>query len=477
MDHEALRIPRAKLPESRILRIVLPALAVTSIACIMKTNYCHKAIVCVLAILCTSGTAFAGASTSALRLRRISGAVSYEHVTSGPSITARSTRPDPKPITSSRMAGASVIGDNVSDPFVVTALPFIGSGSTVVLTDDYDESCPFPLNGAPDAVYRYTPATGQIISIDLCGSSFDTKVYVYENTVTPGSPYACNDDYCGPAYVQSYISSLPVDAGIQYFIVVDGYGTFSGNYTIDIATDEACVWSGCAPGALPEGESCATGTDVTNGGCSTPSENFSQLNFGQPVCGLIWAEYPNRDTDWYRATLPAGAVTKWTARAEFPFSIFVFDLASGCGSLQGLRIDGHPCDELSIELETSVTGDYAFVVTTREQYGGYTCATGPWQYEAGLEFVCECACHGDPAQNPSPNECDGVTNVTDVVTIVNIAFRGASAVHDPLSTCPYDRSDVNCNGVVSVTDVVLMVNVTFRGQPVAEQFCNPCTIQ
>ena len=85
------------------------------------------------------------------------------------------------------------------------------------------------------------------------------------------------------------------------------------------------------------------------------------------------------------------------------------------------------------------------------------------------EIECVCPCHADP-------QCDGVTNVLDVVTVVNVAFRGALAVIDP--SCPeHDpggRTDVDCSGVTDVLDVVKTVNVAFRGADPVNMFCYPC---
>lgn len=77
-----------------------------------------------------------------------------------------------------------------------------------------------------------------------------------------------------------------------------------------------------------------------------------------------------------------------------------------------------------------------------------------------------CAYHGDP-------NGDGVTNVFDVVAIIDIAFRGADAIKD--ASCPHDpagRTDLNCSGVTNILDVTLMIEVAFRGG--TQDFCNPC---
>lgn len=78
---------------------------------------------------------------------------------------------------------------------------------------------------------------------------------------------------------------------------------------------------------------------------------------------------------------------------------------------------------------------------------------------------CDCPCDGDP-------QCDGVTDVLDVVKAVDVAFRGGTAVCDEY--CLNDRTDVDCDGVTNVIDVVLFVNVTFRDADPETTYCDPC---
>lgn len=127
-------------------------------------------------------------------------------------------------------------GEDAFVPFPVAVLPFFDAGFTCDNLDDYDEACPAGGSLSPDVVYAYTPSSDHYLTIDLCGSSYDTKVYVYEGAVTPGLPYACNDDFypeedpCG-GWV-SRIDGLPVQAGVSYIIVVDGWGGDCGTYQI-----------------------------------------------------------------------------------------------------------------------------------------------------------------------------------------------------------------------------------------------------
>ncbi len=79
---------------------------------------------------------------------------------------------------------------------------------------------------------------------------------------------------------------------------------------------------------------------------------------------------------------------------------------------------------------------------------------------------CACLCAYDPS-------CDAiVSDVLDVVTTVNVAFRGFAPVGDP--GCGTERTDVNRSGSTDVVDVVRVVNVAFRGGTVEENYVDPC---
>jgi len=81
---------------------------------------------------------------------------------------------------------------------------------------------------------------------------------------------------------------------------------------------------------------------------------------------------------------------------------------------------------------------------------------------------CQCECHADP-------QCDGATDILDVVLTVNCAFRGAPTI--PFcSTYPEvgGRTDVDCTGATDILDVVKMIDVAFRGADPATKFCEPC---
>ncbi|OGC93298.1 MAG: hypothetical protein A2W25_16315 [candidate division Zixibacteria bacterium RBG_16_53_22] len=128
-------------------------------------------------------------------------------------------------------------GDNIGSATPITALPYNDVGTTSGYFDDYNEICPYDYTGAPDVVYSFVATVDSVLTITLCnGSLYDTKLYVYENTV--GNVVGCNDDAC-PGWVSelsaNYNAPVTVIAGNTYYIVVDGYDSFSyGSYVIDV---------------------------------------------------------------------------------------------------------------------------------------------------------------------------------------------------------------------------------------------------
>jgi hypothetical protein len=273
-------------------------------------------------------------------------------------------------------------GENIASAFIITGpLPFNSTGSTAGHLDDYDEACPYT-SSAPDVVYSYTPASNITVDIDLCGSAFDTKVFVYENSVTPGVPYDCNDDYytdpvCG--YYVSKIESLYLAAGNTYYIVIDGYdGSAFGNYSLAVSDNSpppACTWGVdiiCPPGAVSENETCGTNT---NGGCTMPPGTETWVTVpgaGSAYCGTLWANGGTRDSDMYKLVLTQATQVIMTADAD---KLVQYGLMTGgtggyggnptCAGITGtfpINTAG-PCNETILDLGLLSPGTYWFSVS------------------------------------------------------------------------------------------------------------------
>ena len=71
-------------------------------------------------------------------------------------------------------------GDTLADAVVIPAIPYETTGTTTGYNDDSDEACPYDGSTSPDVVYAITPPAAMEIDIDMLGSLYDTKIYVYD---------------------------------------------------------------------------------------------------------------------------------------------------------------------------------------------------------------------------------------------------------------------------------------------------------
>ncbi|MBU0983461.1 MAG: hypothetical protein KKA42_06300, partial [candidate division Zixibacteria bacterium] len=192
-------------------------------------------------------------------------------------------------------------GDNIATATVIPAIPYTNTGTTAGYTDDYDEVCPYTGSTAPDVVYAYTSPVEQWIDVSLCNSSYDTKAYVYENTV--GVVVGCNDDACGDDGYKSQITSVHLQAGQTYYIVVDGYGTNSGDYIIDVTFGDPPPSCGDESifSQLPRSASESWAASVSDLHF-TDNELLIYDNFGglsAPITSMsFWGLGAYRETDW-----------------------------------------------------------------------------------------------------------------------------------------------------------------------------------
>ncbi|MEM9488923.1 MAG: PPC domain-containing protein, partial [Myxococcota bacterium] len=114
-----------------------------------------------------------------------------------------------------------------SDPVELISAP-VSTGTTAGATNDLTPSCGF--SNAPEVTLELL-APGQLVSleIDTFGSAYDTILAVKTPNCSVAD-LACNDD---SGSLQSALSLSNLAPG-PYLIVVDGYNTSSGSFTLNV---------------------------------------------------------------------------------------------------------------------------------------------------------------------------------------------------------------------------------------------------
>lgn len=122
----------------------------------------------------------------------------------------------------------AVPGNDLCPGYSITGLPYNDVGNTCPANNNYP-NCVGPTSS--DVYYTLNLSSCQLVTISLCGSSYDTAIEVRTAGGCPGAlQAACNDDYCG---LQSQVSFVAL-AGENYYINIHGFSVWAGAYTMSV---------------------------------------------------------------------------------------------------------------------------------------------------------------------------------------------------------------------------------------------------
>lgn len=117
------------------------------------------------------------------------------------------------------------IGDDTTDPVIVSSLPYNASGD-----NSYCYSNDNPVYASPDVYYQLNPSPlMSSITVSLCGSNFDTFLSVIDGS---GNVIAYNDD--SPACGSQSSLTFPTAGLGTVYVIVEGWGNAMGTYDIAI---------------------------------------------------------------------------------------------------------------------------------------------------------------------------------------------------------------------------------------------------
>lgn len=117
-------------------------------------------------------------------------------------------------------------GDTSATALQIMVLPYNDSGDTSSLTNTVGSA-------SNDAFYLINSIVQLTnMTIDLSGSSYDTYLRVYDTNM---SELWYDDD--GGSGAESMLSGLTLNADTNYYIVVEGYSSNNGAYTLSVTSD------------------------------------------------------------------------------------------------------------------------------------------------------------------------------------------------------------------------------------------------
>ncbi len=198
-----------------------------------------------------------------------------------------------------------------------------------------------------DIWFNYTaPASGDA-TISLCGSSYDTKLAVYEGCecadLSDATLLACNDDSCS---LQSEVT-IPVNQGQCYKIRVGGFGGIQGDGILSIDGPSSGFFGACCLGEVCSQETyddCVAlggvyqgnGTSCTPNPCECTGNEKSFLTLGIDPNGYNSGDRVNVTVNLEDAcTIP---VAGWQGFLEYDSNALTFNSVSYTAAPFGLWI-------------------------------------------------------------------------------------------------------------------------------------------
>ncbi|MCH2140919.1 MAG: hypothetical protein MK100_07785, partial [Phycisphaerales bacterium] len=284
--------------------------------------------------------------------------------------------------------------------------------------------------GSPDVWGTFEVASDGILSVSLCdAASYDTSLVLYEGADCSSLvQIACNGDSTVETGCQSYYSGiydLPVTGGSTIYIRMGGWNAATGPGTCTIsfvgsgATGACCVAGSCVGettlndcdsfgGLWYNGELCADvtcpapyvagGCDVDensgscvcfvdgddsetdcNGGTNLLVPTYTDLNFGESICGTssVFLDGPTggtyRDLDWWiNPDLNVGGTFNFTIGANSTCLILMVNLDAGTVDF----VADHAAGFMNTTEITLGAANWSAVATVSDWNTAWICGSG-----------------------------------------------------------------------------------------------------
>lgn len=168
------------------------------------------------------------------------------------------------------------------------------SGSTLGRANENVGSCGG--DAAPDHAFAFTASEDGLYTFDTNGSDFDTVLYVLDGAECGAPEIACDDD--GGDSVQSELT-VQLDAGQTVVVVVDGYSSNSGGFSLSttVQTADGCGAQALA-GPLPLSVDATTaGASEYGGSCGGGSAPEHVFSWSAPQAGTYTIHTTDSDFD------------------------------------------------------------------------------------------------------------------------------------------------------------------------------------
>jgi subtilisin-like proprotein convertase family protein len=256
---------------------------------------------------------------------------------------------------------STIVNDDCSGAITINCGQTINATTTGALTDAV-ATCVTTLNTASGVWYKFV-GDGLNSTLSLCGSGYDTKIGVFTGTCGGLVCVTGNDDFCG---LQSQVS-FPTVIGTTYYVLVTGFGTSSGNFTLTRS---------CAS-PLPN-DLCSGAININCGQTITGNTTTATTDATATTCGTTLNTAPGV---WYSFTGDGSNVTLSLCGSSYDTKIGVY--SGSCGALVCVTGNDDFCGLQSQVAFPTVNGTTYYILVT-----GFASESGSFTLNRSCENPC-----------------------------------------------------------------------------------------
>ncbi|MGH2666678.1 T9SS type A sorting domain-containing protein [Flavobacterium sp.] len=220
------------------------------------------------------------------------------------------------------------VNDNFVNAIAITCGNNYSGNTSYATIDEANATLQFGVDlDSPNVWYKFTGSgAAQTVTLNLCGSNYDSSVLVLTGVSGALTAIAGNDDDatgCAPNGTRSKVN-FTSDGTTTYYIAIEGYNVGSvGTYTMDVT---------CAavnPPAVAN-QDCVTSLVVNVDGTDTVSDNsYGNVSSAQPTCD----PFGSIQDVWFSFVAPSsGAVNCLVTNGTMTSSNFTV-YSGACGAL------------------------------------------------------------------------------------------------------------------------------------------------
>lgn len=250
----------------------------------------------------------------------------------------------------------SANGDQCTDAIEISASGQF-TGNTQTATGDYDPGrggCTGWPEIGRDVVYRVSMQAGDRLQATLTpvGTDWDSALYLVRNCQDVATSCVAGQDNGTPEQID-YTSA----SGGTFFLIVDGYGSAGGPYTLDAIL---------APAPIAN-DQCAGAIDVTMGGNFSGTTGNAMNDYDPGTGGCTGSSETSSDVT-YKVDLAAGERLQASLTAPWDSALYVVsDCANVAATCLAGQDDGNP---EQVDFTAQSAGTYFIVVDGYATGGG-----------------------------------------------------------------------------------------------------------